>query len=621
MLKKYRKSIILWIVFILITPALKIPAEALSGAASEKGTMHSDRTVYDMTFRDAPMTDVATDPEISNPPVPFRFSSEQELTAAEEQLKKNDAFWDGFLVKLSDAVQAQDDAALMEDTVSALSDTGQAQPVTGDVLLLHDEGSVADLLEKGTADYAEPNWEVELMDVTAEETISVIHGWAYEAMAIDAVRAQGLTGKGLRIGVIDSGVDRTHPDLENAVILEGYNYVEKTTEVTDEVGHGTRVTRLIVGEEDQDPVTGIAGEAEIVPLQCFPSSTTHVADLLQPITDAVDQYDCDIINMSWGLKTLSGSYSLMMKEKVEYAWEHGVVMVAATGNISSSYPAGSLLYPAAYDQVIGVGAVNQNLTVASYSQQTAAVYVAAPGTSVVDGLNGTSYACPCVSGAAALLLQEDPALTPAELMKKLQDYAVDLGEDGYDTSSGWGFLQMDRLVGHVVISLEIQEPQEKETAESEPSDTNDESNADVETPEIEILTGASADFLEREMEESEKEACGTGRDSAGTSDTGADTGKTRMPCARVGWHNPQSDQSAFLAVYDANGRMVQLEILDLLDERGSLVEDSQELEKSRKAGSRCQKQIELVGQAAEVRLMVLDTEGRPVEKALISVRS
>ena len=467
---------------------------------------------------------------------------------------------DGYLVRLSGDFSAE--AVLMEEGGQHFRADEGDREVTEEILLIHDEKTVRSLLSDGTAVYAEPNWEVELLDTgvlgQADDegsiTESGFHGWAYEAMRVDAARKLGLTGKGIRIGMIDSGVDRDDPDLQDAIVLEGYNYINHTTEVTDEVGHGTRVARMIAGDDDGQGVTGVAPGVELVPLQCFSTAKTHVADLIRPIREAVDQYHCDIINMSWGLKSLNAENSSLLQEAVEYAWNQGVVMVAAAGNVSSSYPAGSVLYPAAYEQVIGVGAVDQDLRNAPYSQQTDAVDVTAPGTGVIDGMNGTSFACPCVSGVVALLLQEDPVLTPEEVTQKLREYALDLGDEGYDISYGWGFVQMDRLLGHIVISLNYL----KQTEEA-----------------------LSA----------EKKIC-------------------------IQWHNPQTGQTAWLAMYDERGRMLGIQMISLMDKQFLKLQEAKQSEGDRRVRKVYEVSIPVMFQVVFIKLILLDEKGMPAEKDL-----
>ena len=131
-------------------------------------------------------------------------------------------------------------------------------------------------------------------EIYPEETAE--HGWSYEAVAAGTAAAYGLTGSGVRIGLIDSGVDPDNPDLQNAVIGEGYDYILGTSEMCDDIHHGTSVAQVICGDANSLGVSGIAPDAEIIPLRCFSKSDGgDVMMLSQVIYDAVDVYHCDII--------------------------------------------------------------------------------------------------------------------------------------------------------------------------------------------------------------------------------------------------------------------------------------------------------------------------------------
>ena len=114
-----------------------------------------------------------------------------------------------------------------------------------------------------------------------------------------------------------------HEDLKNN-LLEGKNYLTGTTDVTDNNGHGTHVSGIIAAEMNEIGVVGVAPKAKIVPLKCFdPTHSTSVEDILAPIYDAVDVYDCDVINMSIGFT----GYSTKLARAITYATNNGVIVV------------------------------------------------------------------------------------------------------------------------------------------------------------------------------------------------------------------------------------------------------------------------------------------------------
>ncbi len=311
---------------------------------------------------------------------------------------------------------------------------------------------VKELLASGEAESAEPNYIIELFDVELAAVDTNV-SWSDVLVKADYAANLGLDGTGVRVAVIDSGLNAENGNLQNANIAAGYDYVDDSAEqMSDGLGHGTNVTQMIVGDGEGRAVKGIAPEATIVPLRCFnDEGTAETADLLQALYDAVDIYDCDVINISWGFN--SGSTELL--NAVKHVSDAGAIAVGAVGNVNEDTPQGTVVYPAAYEQVVGVGAVDSSLAVTSFSVQTEAVYACAPGEWTIFVGNsgsliqsrGTSFAAPCVSAMAALLRQMVPTLSVAALRALIAERAVDLGTAGYDTAYGHGFVQMDELLG------------------------------------------------------------------------------------------------------------------------------------------------------------------------------
>ena len=327
---------------------------------------------------------------------------------------REDAEYDGYLVALADG--------------AAAPDAGEWEAVLPGVIRTDDLSLARKLLADGVAEYVETNDVVRLFDTDAPR---VQDGWVYEAANAACAEELGLSGAAVRIAVIDSGVDRENGDLRCAVIEAGYDYLaESGKTMRDDVGHGTQVVQMIAADRNDRGGTGIARGAVIVPLRCFgESDSLKAAGLARAIYEAVDKYDCDIINMSWGLKTDNRT----LHEAVRYAYERGCILVAAAGNVSVGDPQGTVFYPAAYDEVIGVGAVTRTGDISAYSQQTAAVSVCAPGEAVPVWLNGeyvntgTSFAAPCVSAMLALARERLPSLDGAAARLLVRERAVDRG--------------------------------------------------------------------------------------------------------------------------------------------------------------------------------------------------
>ena len=346
-----------------------------------------------------------------------------------------------------------------EDAAPPAPAEGELEPVAPGVYRTGDAELALALVEDGLAERAEPNYIVTLCDGggAADESDP---NWSYLAVGGDYANALGLDGSGVRVGIIDSGLQPDNPNLAGANIAEGYDFIRNTTDMTDDHGHGTQVAQVIAGagvdylnaaKKRVAGVTGVARGAELVPLRCFSGSTGSVDNIIRALNMAVDAFDCDVINMSFGMPGHSVSQAL--ENAIGHAADAGTVLVASAGNVPA-YPQGTVLYPAKYDQVIGVGSVAFDGTVAYHSQQTEAVYVSAPGQSIhfvsLDGSsvarNGTSFASPCVAGLAALLLQLAPGMKPGDMMALLKERAEDRGDPGWDSGYGYGFVSMAGLL-------------------------------------------------------------------------------------------------------------------------------------------------------------------------------
>jgi subtilisin family serine protease len=201
----------------------------------------------------------------------------------------------------------------------------------------------------------------------------------------------------------------------------------------------------------------MAPDVEIVPLKCFSEQGGKVSAVAQAIFDAADLFSCQVLNMSFGMETDSEA----LRSAVRHAAEQGVLLVAAAGNNGTT----GLRYPAAYTQVIGVGAVDSGKAVSSFSQRNDSVFITAPGQDVyglsITGPNayqtwrGTSFSAPMVTAAAALALSVEPELTQAAFENLLRETAEDLGAAGYDTEYGYGLLRVDRLLSSLRNSWDM----------------------------------------------------------------------------------------------------------------------------------------------------------------------
>ncbi|MFQ5857918.1 MAG: S8 family serine peptidase [Anaerolineae bacterium] len=240
------------------------------------------------------------------------------------------------------------------------------------------------------------------------------------------------------IAVIDTGADASHPDLQGKLVA-AYDFVNGDADPADDQGHGTHVAGIAAAVTNNGiGIAGVAWEAKIMPVKALSATGAGAHSWIANAIVWATDHGADVINMSLG-----GPYtSATMQQAVDYAWNHGVVIVAAAGNANTSNPT----YPATYENVIGVSATDLNDQKATFSNYGSYVSVASPGVSILSTVrgsgyqtwSGTSMATPHVSGLAALLKSLHPAWTNAQIRDAIEDSAEDLGTPGWDAIFGWG---------------------------------------------------------------------------------------------------------------------------------------------------------------------------------------
>ena len=229
----------------------------------------------------------------------------------------------------------------------------------------------------------------------------------------------GATGQGATVAVIDTGVDLDHPEFSGRIVA-GYDFVDGDIIPDDGNGHGTHVAGTIAAANDGIGMTGVAYNANIMPLRVLNNEGYGwTRDIIAAVRWAADN-GADVINMSLG----SGGYSQAMAEAITYASDRGSVVVMAAGNSGGASPD----FPASYATTdgIAVGAVDRNRALAGFSNRAGTTeldYVTAPGVNVYsavpgggyDTFNGTSMASPHVAGIAGLLKGHDRTLAPSRI--------------------------------------------------------------------------------------------------------------------------------------------------------------------------------------------------------------
>ncbi len=285
-------------------------------------------------------------------------------------------------------------------------------------------------------EYAEPN-------VTVQSLLSPddpYYDYQYVPQQIGCERAWETTrgSSDVVISVVDQGVQYDHPALESVVddrIGEDFADDDGDPYPTADENHGTHVGGIAAGGTDDG--TGHAGISDCSLLSARALDETGQGSL-SDIVDAIQwsaDVGADIVNLSLGV---DGSYETM-RSACEYAADRGVLLVAAAGNAGTD----RVFSPASEDTVVAVSALEEDGSLASFSNTGSEIELAAPGERLVssvtgDGyarMSGTSMASPVVAGVAGLALSAYPDLTRSELRRHLRETAVDVGlgeaEQGY----------------------------------------------------------------------------------------------------------------------------------------------------------------------------------------------
>jgi len=278
--------------------------------------------------------------------------------------------------------------------------------------------------------------------------------WGIDRIDADVAHRQGATADGADVGVIDTGIGATHPDLSGNLAdpeVEGNHEAwaecsggDCTYPWSDDDGHGTHVAGTVAAAGGEDGVVGVAPDATLHALKvCSGSGGCRTSAIVAAIRYAAD-HDWDVMNLSLG----SPRGSPALKTAGEYAVEAGLVPVAAAGNRGS---ADSVGYPAAYEEYLAVSATDIDDELAAFSSRGPEVDLAAPGAGICsthpDGhtvLDGTSMASPHVTGAVAQLLSQGH--TPAETRQRLLDTAEDIGHP--DSHQGEGLVDVAAALGY-----------------------------------------------------------------------------------------------------------------------------------------------------------------------------
>lgn len=229
-------------------------------------------------------------------------------------------------------------------------------------------------------------------------------GWNITAFDLPSLWAK-TKGEGVKIAVLDTGVDLDHPDLKNN-ILQGFNFIDPSKEPWDDNQHGTHVAGIIAAENNEIGMVGVAPSSKIIPVKVLDGDGNGDLDSVSKgIKWATDVAKADLICMSLG----SPQPAEKVRNAIKYAESKGVVSFVAAGNSGLTK---KVFYPAEYPETIAIGSIDKNFKRSNFSNTGENLDFMAPGGSIFSTvpdnwyaiLSGTSMATPFAAGVAALVL-------------------------------------------------------------------------------------------------------------------------------------------------------------------------------------------------------------------------
>ncbi|MDD2496271.1 MAG: S8 family serine peptidase [Bacilli bacterium] len=266
----------------------------------------------------------------------------------------------------------------------------------------------------------------------------------YDILSIPNISINNKTP--IKIAIIDSGI--INNKYLHSYTITGYNFLENNNDYTDEHGHGTKVTSIIV---DLAKETNL--NIELFPLKVVNkegrSSTNNV---IKAINYSIEQ-KVDVINISMTNK----NDTIELKNAIQNAQMNNIIIVAGVGNNGENVE----LYPASYENVISVGSIAQNKNISWFSNYNDKISIVAPGENIttmeLDGSyglhGGTSFSTAFVTFEVALLKIKYPELNNDDIIKVIKETAIDMGELDKDNYYGYGIINYNNAINYAYEAL------------------------------------------------------------------------------------------------------------------------------------------------------------------------
>jgi len=289
------------------------------------------------------------------------------------------------------------------------------------------------LKSRPEVEFAEVNAEVPLESVTPNDPVYP-NQWSLSLISAPDAWSTTTGSPSVVVAILDTGVDAFHEDLAPNIV-GGWNIYDDNSDTSDVYGHGTMVAGTVAAvSNNARGIASVAWQSRIMPVRIAgPSGSAYISDIASGLVWAAD-HGARVANISYMVTTSSA-----VTDAAEYFQSRGGVVTVSAGNYSTFDPSPDNPY------ILTVSATDQNDLPYSWSNSGNNVDLAAPGCVYVV-LNGgrygyscgTSFSAPVVAGVAALVLAQNPGMTPAEVTSTLQQSADDLGNPGFDPVYGWG---------------------------------------------------------------------------------------------------------------------------------------------------------------------------------------
>lgn len=270
----------------------------------------------------------------------------------------------------------------------------------------------------------------------------------------------------ITIAILDTGVDGGHSEFSGRM-APGYDFVNNDTNASDDHGHGTSCAGIAAAEGNNGSgIAGVTWLCKIMPVKVLDSGGSGDSQTIAEAVQWASDNGANVISMSLG----GGGYESIFENAINYATENGTVVFAASGNDNSS----TILYPAAYENCIAVGALspcNERKNTSSCDGENwwgsnygngldflspgVRIHTTSMGGGYTTTFNGTSSACPHAAGIGGLVLSVAPFLMVSEVRQIMQATCDDLSSSGWDSQTGHGRLNAYQALTYLTGPPEI----------------------------------------------------------------------------------------------------------------------------------------------------------------------